>query len=263
MALELVLTKQTEQKPAGLDPRINLLLAKLDSRDYDALMEHGKVFALKLNRTLFQQDQLIDAIYFPLTGMGSLIVQTDDRPQMEMATVGREGAIGAEVCQSQRALGILLIQLDGIAVRIPTKIFLQELAERPGLQRIMNRYLYAQTRQILYSASCNRIHAMEERCARWVLMTQDRAGQDNFPLTQEFLSHMLGVRRASVNVATGMLKKAGFISYVRGRVTVLDRAGLASAACECYAATVAAYDAAMNDHDDSKLTAQRQLHVVS
>ena len=80
-------------------------------------------------------------------------------------------------------------------------------------------------RQILYGASCNRLHSMEERCARWLLMTHDRAGQDTFPLTQEFLSHMLGVRRASVNVDTGMLKKAGFIRYVRGKITVIDRPG--------------------------------------
>ncbi len=86
---------------------------------------------------------------------------------------------------------------------------------------------------------------MEERCTRWLLMTHDRAAQDNFPLTQDFLSHMLGVRRASVNVATGMLKKAGLIQYVRGRVTVIDRLGLESTSCDCYQSILKAYDAAM------------------
>ena len=97
-------------------------------------------------------------------------------------------------------------------------------------------------RQILHGAACNRLHSMEERCARWLLMTHDRAGQDTFPLTQEFLSHMLGVRRATVNVATGMLKKAGFIRYVRGKITIIDRPGLESASCECYQAIIRVYD---------------------
>jgi CRP-like cAMP-binding protein len=108
------------------------------------------------------------------------------------------------------------------------------VTSRPLVQKVLNQHLYALMRQILYGAACNRIHSMEERCARWLLMTHDRAGQDTFPLTQEFLSHMLGVRRATVNVATGMLKKAGFIQYVRGMLTVIDRSGLESAACECY-----------------------------
>jgi len=98
-------------------------------------------------------------------------------------------------------------------------------------------------RQVLQGAACNRLHSMEERCARWLLMTHDRAGEDTFPLTQEFLSNMLGVRRATVNVATGMLKKAGFIRYVRGNITVVDRTGLESASCECYQAIIRAYDA--------------------
>src|SRR5271163_1254765 len=91
-------------------------------------------------------------------------------------------------------------------------------------------------------AGCNRIHSMEERCARWLLMTGDRAGVDTFPLTQEFLAHMLGVRRATVNVATGMLKKAGFIRYVRGKLTITDRSGLESASCACYGEIVRVYD---------------------
>jgi CRP-like cAMP-binding protein len=110
------------------------------------------------------------------------------------------------------------------------------------IQILIHQHLYALLRQILYGAACNRIHSMEERCARWLLMTHDRAGQDTFPPTQEFLSHMLGVRRATVNVATGMLKKAGFIRYVRGKLTVIDRRGLESASSDCYHAIVKVYD---------------------
>jgi CRP-like cAMP-binding protein len=98
----------------------------------------------------------------------------------------------------------------------------------------MHHYIYALTRQVLQAGACNRLHTMEERCARWLLMMHDRTNADTFPLTQEFLSDMLGVRRATVNVALGILKSAGFIQYVRGQITVTDRAGLESASCPCY-----------------------------
>jgi CRP-like cAMP-binding protein len=243
------MTKQTVQQTKP-DPKMNLLLAKLDSKDFESLMASSKVVTLKLSKQLYRQDQPIDSVYFPLTCMGSLVVSTDRKPQMEMATIGKEGAIGAEVCQSGKSLGIILVQLPGTAIQIPVTAFLKELKEHPRLQMVIQRFLYAQTRQILFAASCNRVHGMEERCARWILMTHDRASQDNFPLTQEFLSHMLGVRRATVNVATGMLKKAGFITFVRGRVTVVNRAGLESTACACYEAILKAYTAAMNPLSD-------------
>jgi len=170
------------------------------------------------------------------------LVSSNDKPQMEMATIGKEGVVGAwEVLQKQGAIGLNLIQIPGSALRIDADVFRQVIGMRPAMLQLINQHLYALLRQILYGAACNRIHTMEERCARWLLMTHDRAGQDIFPLTQEFLSHMLGVRRATVNVATGMLKKAGFIQYVRGKVTVLDRAGLESAACDCYRSIVRVY----------------------
>ena len=180
--------------------------------------------------------------------MVSLLVSSNNKPQMEMATIGKEGVVGAtEVIQQQGALGLHLVQLPGTAIRIPIDSFLAEISAHPRIEKLVLRHHFALTRQILHGAACNRMHSMEERCARWLLMTHDRAGQDSFPLTQEFLSHMLGVRRATVNVATGMLKKAGFIRYVRGLVTVTDRGGLQSATCECYQAIISAYDSAMND----------------
>src|SRR6266566_1917712 len=134
----------------------------------------------------------------------------------------------------QGSMGLNLIQVPGTAVRIDANTFRKVISGRIAVQTLIHQHLYALLRQVLYGAACNRIHSMEERCARWILMTHDRAGQDTFPLTQEFLSHMLGVRRATVNVATGMLKKAGFIHYVRGKLTILDRKGLEAATCDCY-----------------------------
>jgi CRP-like cAMP-binding protein len=228
-------------------PATNLLLERLDPADYESLMKRAKVVTFKLKQRLFRQDDAVDAVYFPLSCMISLLVTSEGEPRIELATVGREGVVGAaELMQQQGAMGLNLIQIPGTAVRIPSSAFLAEISSRPGLSKVIQRHQYALLRQILYAAACNRIHSMEERCARWLLTTHDRAGQDTFPLTQEFLSTMLGVRRATVNVATGMLKKAGFIRYVRGYITVTDRDGLESSSCTCYRSINEAYESAMN-----------------
>jgi len=228
------------------DPKTNRILAALEQADYDALMPEAEIVPLKFGKRLYSQDERVDAVYYPLTCMVSLVVASGGKPRMEMATVGREGVVGAsEVLQAQLAMGLNLIQIPGAAARINAGAFRRIFGERPLMQNTIHQHQYALIRQVLYGAACNRVHSMEERCARWLLMTHDRAGDDTFPLTQEFLSHMLGVRRATVNVATGMLKKAGFIRYTRGRITVIDRAGLESAACDCYQAIVAVYDSVL------------------
>lgn len=241
------MTKQPE-RPEASDPKTNRLLARLQREDYDALMLEAKIVPLKFRKLLVRQDERVDAVYFPLTAMVSLLVTTDGQPQMEMATIGKEGVVGAsELIQTQGAMGLNLIQIPGVAVRIDANAFRKLISDRPLVERLIHQHLYALMRQILHGAACNRIHSMEERCARWLLMTHDRAGEDTFPLTQEFLSHMLGVRRATVNVATGMLKKAGFIRYVRGKLTVIDRPGLESASCECYQAIIRVYNSVLPD----------------
>ena len=229
-------------RPEKSDPRKNHFLARLKAEDYDALMRVSKIVPLKFRKRMLLQDEPVDAVYFPLTCMFSLLVTTVGEPQMELATIGREGIVGAaEVFQTKGAMGLNLIQIPGTAVRIEAAAFRKVINDRPVVQRLIYDHLYSLLRQILYAAACNRIHTMEERCARWLLMTHDRAGEDTFPLTQEFLSHMLGVRRATVNVATGMLKKAGFIRYVRGKITITDRRGLETASCNCYQAIVNVY----------------------
>ena len=246
------MVNQAEQS-AKLNPKLNHLLAKLEPDDYEHLMANATQVNLKFRKKLYRQDEAIDAVYFPLTSMVSLLVTTKDQPQMELATIGKEGVVGAaEILQEQGALGLNLIQIAGAAIRIPANKFITEMQKRPLMEKWIHRHMYALTRQILYGAACNRMHSMEERCALWLLMTNDRAGQETFQLTQEFLSHMLGVRRATVNVATGMLKKAGFITYVRGLLTVLDRPGLESASCHCYGDINRAYEMAMSHSDGKK-----------
>jgi len=194
-------TTMRKQRPRNADPAANGLLARLEREDYDRLMLGAHVVSLKFRTRLVRQDGKIDAVYFPLSCMVSLLVTTDGRPQVEMATIGKEGVVGAsELIQAQGAMGLNLVQLPGAAVRVEASAFRELLDSRPPVQKLIHQHFYALMRQILYGAACNRIHSMEERCARWLLMTHDRAGQDTFPLTQDFLSHMLGVRRATVNL---------------------------------------------------------------
>jgi CRP-like cAMP-binding protein len=224
------------------NPKRNHFLARLPPEDYDALMLVTKRVSLKFGKRVLRQDERVGAVYFPLTCMFSLLVTANEKPQMEMATIGKEGVVGAwEVVEGQGSMGLNLIQIPGLAMRIEANAFREVAANRPAVLQLIQQHLYALLRQVLYGAGCNRLHSMEERCARWLLMTHDRAGQDTFPLTQEFLSHMLGVRRATVNVATGMLKKAGLIRYVRGEITVVDRPGLESTSCDCYQAIMKVY----------------------
>jgi CRP-like cAMP-binding protein len=243
------LTKQTGHTTP--DPRSNFLLAKLKPSDYQALLARGKVVALKLGKRLYYQDDAVDAVYFPLTCMVCLLVNSSyKKPRLELATVSREGVVGAtETLHSHGALGFHIIQIPGYAVRIPAAGFLAEVSARPEAEKLFGLHLYALTRQILQGAVCNHVHSMEQRCARWLLVTQDAAEKDTFPITQEFLSHMLGVRRATVNEAVGMLRTAGLITYVRGKMTVLERAGLESAACVCYETVKRVYLATTRNRD--------------
>jgi CRP-like cAMP-binding protein len=234
------------QQAAIADPKANHLLAQLEQDDYEALMGEAKIVSLKFGKRMIRQDEPIEAVYFPITCMFSLLVSSEDKPTMEMATIGNEGVVGAwEFVQTRGSMGLNIIQIPGVAVRIDAIAF-RKIMSRLAVQKVLNAHLYALVRQIMYGAACNRLHSMEERCARWLLMTHDRAGLDVFPITQEFLSHMLGVRRATVNVATGMLKKAGFIRYVRGKLTIVDRPGLESASCDCYHKIVKVYASVQN-----------------
>jgi CRP-like cAMP-binding protein len=243
------MAKKAEQSQLS-DPKMNRILANLETDDYEDVMAHGKVVTLKFHKRLFKEDELIDVVYFPLTAMVSLLVSSE-KPKLEMALIGNEGVIGGAetLFRQQAALGLHLVQIEGAAVRIAASTFFTQMRSRSRLELLVQAHMYALTRQILYSASCARLHSMKQRCARWMLMTGDRAGLTTFPLTQEFLSHMLAVRRATVNVAVGMLKKVGYISYKRGQVTILNRPGLEAATCDCYQAINRVYAKALKTLD--------------
>jgi len=214
----------------------NQLLAALPVDDYKALTGRATVVSLKYTKKLYLQDAPIDSVYFPLNCVVSVLVGVTAGAKVEMATIGNEGLVGFPVVLDRdRAIGANVVQVPGEAIRLDANILREESNARPAVQRLMLRYLYALICQMVYAGSCNRLHSMEERCARWLLQTHDRARKDTFPLTQDLLSQMLAVRRATVNVAIAILKKADFIKYARGQITITDRSGLESAACPCYA----------------------------
>ena len=176
---------------------------------------------------------------FSFPWIASVLAGANERKMVGMATVGCEGVVGAsELIQDQVAMGLHIAQLPGAAVRVDAAAFRKHLMNLPQLRGLVERHQYALMKAVLHGVACGRLHGTEARVARWLLMIHDRARADTFPLTQQVLANMLAVRRATANVAAGTLKRAGLIQYVRGRVTVVDRVGLESAACECYTAWI-------------------------
>jgi CRP-like cAMP-binding protein len=213
----------------------NRLLALIPQQDREDLLVHLVPTMLPLGRVLYRSS--VDALYFPLDCVVSILAGLDDGISVEAATVGNEGLAGAfAILHPERMIGKYIVQVAGDALRLEMADFSHLLNRSVEFQRLMHRYLFALTYQIIQAAACNTLHTTEERCARWLLMTQDRAGSETFTLTQEFLASMLGMRRATVNLALGVLKNAGLIRYVRGQITVMDRPALESASCPCYSA---------------------------
>jgi CRP-like cAMP-binding protein len=158
-----------------------------------------------------------------------------DGRAVEFGTVGNEGMIGLPLfLGADRSPHRAFTQVPGDALRMRAEDFREEMGRQGQLAGLLRRYNQALMNQMAYSVACNRLHSVEERMCRWLLMTHDRVGADRFPMTQEFLAQMLGVRRPSVTVVAGVLQKAGLIAYARGWVVILDRAGLEAASCECY-----------------------------
>jgi CRP-like cAMP-binding protein len=177
-------------------------------------------------------------VYFPVSGVVSLMTPLEDGSAVETATVGYEGMVGIQVFLGGGAIGNAqaMGQVPGEALRLSADHFRAEIGEDGKLRQVMFAYSLALVAQISQGVACNGVHTIQERCARWLLETHDRMGEDRFKLTQEFLSDMLGVRRPSVTVAARSLQKAGLIEYERGSIRVVDRRGLEESSCECYRA---------------------------
>lgn len=197
---------------------------------------------LPLRTTIYEPGEPIGQVYFPIDGIISVVTVMRDGTQIEVVTVGREGLTGAQgLLDGGRASALTYVQIAGDYYRLAFERFAALCAQHALLRALIEKYLSGLLDVMAQSIACNRLHYVSQRCARWLLMTRDRVGRDEFRLTHEVLATMLGVRRAGVSIAAAALQQAGCISYARGRFTVVDRAGLERAACECYAAIEEAY----------------------
>ena len=215
---------------------VNQLLSLLADADRERIIDRCERLSLKIEHVLYEPAQPMTHVYFPLSGMVSMVLGSEEGGTIEVGVVGNEGLLGTAVALgAARSHVKALIQVEGEFLRMGVPEFRLELQANGVFSQFVQRFGQALTVQISQSVMCNRLHPMEERICRWLLMAHDRAGTDEILLTQRFIAEMLGIRRPSVTVAAGLLQKAGFIAYSRGHVTILDRVGLENAACECYA----------------------------
>lgn len=224
-------------------PPSNRLLANLPPKDYQGLLKNLELVDLKFGEVLYEPGEVIRHVYFPNNCLISLLTLADGHLALEVGMVGHEGMVGTPM-----PLGIdispvrALVQGSGSSMRMTSRHFRQVFDRYPSLQRVLYRYIHALMAQVTQTAACNRFHVVEKRLARWLLMTLDRVAENQFLLTQEFLSHMLGVRRVGVTEAARSLQKRKLISYNRGNIRILNRAGLESYSCGCYRAVKDTYE---------------------
>lgn len=231
-------TKQRKNQVA------NRLLAALPAKDYERLLLELEPVTLTFGDILFEPGENIRHLYFPNNSIISLLSTVGDREHLEVGIVGNDGMAGLPVfmgVNKSRTRG--LVQGEGSALRMKAAALRKELSNGSGaLQKLLHLYTHSLLTQISQSAACNRFHLVNPRLARWLLMMHDRIEGDEFRLTQEFLSLMLGVRREGVTLAAGNLQKQKLIRYSRGQIRILDRAGLEAASCKCYAVLKDEYD---------------------
>jgi CRP-like cAMP-binding protein len=224
----------------------NRLLAALPDRARAQVLANCESVDLVFADVVCLPGDRIHHVYFPTDSFISLVAPVDGYAGLEVGMVGREGMFGVSLMLGVDVSPLhALVQGAGPALRMNAARFRRELAASLALRQGLNRYVYVLISQLAQTAACTRFHVVEARLARWLSMTRDRAGSDEFYLTQEFLSHMLGVRRVGVTKAASSLQRRKLIRYSRGVISVLDRNGLQGAACGCYLADKKTYDGIM------------------
>jgi CRP-like cAMP-binding protein len=214
---------------------VNKILLGLPRKEYKAVFPRLQWMDLPIHTVLNQAGKPIEFGYFMNSGLASILTMLAGEKSVEVGLAGSEGFVGVPLVAGFKTSATrVIVQIAGSAFRISAKDLSRFLRECPVLERSLQQHSQQMSLQSTQVAACNRVHDVDQRLARWLLMSQDRVGGDVVALTQEFLAHMLGTRRASVTVAAGSLQKAGLIGYSRGSVTVENRAGLEAATCECY-----------------------------
>ena len=214
------------------------MLAALPADDFRRLQPFLTTVPIRLKQVLQKNGEAIESVFFPNGGVASITTVLPDGTMVEAATIGDEGMLGLEAFLSDNAIapGETLMQVpDTDAERMGVDDFRREVSDHGAFRTLMGRYTQVVIAQMMQSTACNALHQVQQRCARWLLMTHDRMHEQDFTLSHEFLAVMLGVQRPSVSVVAATLQQAGLIRYTHGRVTVRDRKGLEAASCECYA----------------------------
>lgn len=224
----------------------NRLLASLPLQTRQKFLTSCDLVDLKLGEVLCEAGNAVSHVYFPVTSFISLVTRLDDGARLEVGIIGDEGMLGMSLIlgvkvSSQHAL----VQGAGSCLRMPAARFSRYCREDPSLRQGFDRYVYVLMSQLALTAACTHFHVIEERLARWLLLTRDRAHSDNFHLTHEFLAFMLGVRRVGVTEAALSLHARKLIDYRRGELVILDGAGLEKASCRCYAQANSMYERTM------------------
>ena len=229
--------------PASAVSPDNHLLAALSGDDLGRLLPGSEHVALSLGDILYEPGERLDHFYFPSSCIVSLVYTMQDGVTAEMGLVGNEGAVGLGLMTGGDTMPHrAVVQVAGDAFRINARTVLPELRAGGRLQRLLLLYMQALLTQVCQTAVCNRLHSVEQRLCRWILLCHDRLKSNELLMTQEYISNMLGGRRQSVTVSAGRLQDAGLIEYSRGHIRILDRAGLESAVCECYGVVRAEFD---------------------
>ena len=213
----------------------NRLLLALPASNLKRLMPELEQIHCQRGQVLMDADSPLDHIYFPDSGVVSVVAVYADGTIIEMATIGREGCTGVQAVLGAKQSSVrLLVQIPGSAARMSRPAFARAMGSMPSFRSIMYAYLHAFLEQVLVSVACNGAHSLQERLARWLLMMRDRGDDDALRITQSLLAEMLGVQRPTITHAARKLERAGLIERGRRQVTVLDRQGLTKASCECY-----------------------------
>ena len=216
-------------------PSANRLLAALPITEYQRLLPELEQVTLRFADVLYEPGAGISHLYFPNDSVVSLLAEVADRSTLEVGIVGNEGVAGISVFLGvDKSPHRAIVQGAGTAVRMKASVMREETQGAGDLHRLLLLYAHSLLRQVSQSAACNRFHKVEARLARWLLMSGDRLGSEEFLLTQDFISNMLGVRREGVSKAAGDLQKRTLINYSRGHIRILDRVGLETVSCACY-----------------------------
>ncbi len=223
------------EQSLALQAARNNILAKLPSSELAALLALSTRVECNLREVMVPNGAKINHVYFPLTGMISLVTQLKDGTSLESMTVGCEGFSGLPVFHGvETSRTMAMCQIEGAFLRLPAASFVALLKKAPQLGLVLHRYAQYAYDVVAQSAACNSMHLIEQRCARWLLVSSDAVGSLDFGLTHEFLSQMLAVRRPGVTVAIGALERRKLVAHRYGRITIIDKKGMEKAACECY-----------------------------